>query len=120
MTITAIIGIIGSLLGICEIIWKPIRKAYNYCSKRNEEKRTAPFKELQSYLEEKLNDKIDIISEITKENRLAVLRVELNQLIHDDPENVDTICKLFEEYKNVGGNKYMDLKFDKWKAEQGF
>lgn len=118
MTLTAIIGIIGGLLGICEMIWKPIRRAYKYCTKRNEEKRTAPFKELQSYLEDKLNDKIDDLAEISKENRLAVLRVELNQLIHDDPENEDTICKLFDEYKKAGGNKYMDLKFEKWKKDR--
>lgn len=114
MTLTAIIGIIGGLLGICEIIWKPIRRVYKYCARRNEEKRTAPFKELQSYFQ----DKFDGLADITKENRLAVLRVELNQLIHDDPENEDTICKLFDEYKKAGGNKYMDLKFEKWKKDR--
>lgn len=120
MTLTAIIAIVGGILSICEIIWKPIRKICKYINKQQEEKRSAPFKELQSYLENKVNHKIDDLAEITKENRLAVLRVELNQLIHDDPDNEDTICKLFEEYKKAGGNKYMDLKFDKWKAERGF
>jgi hypothetical protein len=58
---------------------------------------------------------VDEIIDTTKETRRDTLRIQLLMILTQQPENVDTILKLAEEYfVKLGGDWYMTSEFNKW------
>lgn len=51
------------------------------------------------------------------ENRVANLRIEILTMIHHCPERVSTIEQLFKEYKDLGGNHYIEAVMNAWRKE---
>ena len=51
------------------------------------------------------------------ELELRLMRLELQQLIEHHPSEKTAIMTLFTEYKDKGGNCYLDAVYDKWKCE---
>ena len=64
-------------------------------------------------------DKFEQIDGQQKDIQLRLLRLEILNLLHNDPTNLDTILETFDEYKELGGNHYIDAIIAKWKKEQG-
>lgn len=49
---------------------------------------------------------------------LRVTRMELNNLIHDDPDNIEAIIQVAKYYfLDLDGNAYAHAKFEKWASE---
>ena len=46
--------------------------------------------------------------------RMSTLRLEIGRLIDHEPHNKDTIYRLFDKYKKLGGNSYMCSEVKKW------
>ena len=58
------------------------------------------------------------ISNVSKENILiSIKRLELLNMMQHSPEEKNTIMTLFTEYKKLGGNCYLDSKYQKWLKE---
>lgn len=135
-TMIMVLSILISLGTFIGILYKPFKKLNKIVMQEVEYKNAQEqkFNKLAQSIEDnhkqltdslqkdylKIHEKVNGLSDDMKENRLAVLRVELNQLMYSDSDNIDTIVNLFEEYKGLGGNKYMDMKFNKWKKEHGY
>lgn len=58
----------------------------------------------------------DLIADV-HETRLAVLRVEILTNIYNTPERAAVIEELFEEYKKLGGNYYINSIVQAWRDE---
>jgi len=63
---------------------------------------------------DKIEDKID---DNQNENKLAIMRLELMNLIQNTPDNVIEIEKYAKEYFRLGGNRYMTGMVSKWCEE---
>lgn len=50
---------------------------------------------------------------------LAIMRLELMQLMESDPDNVVEIEMLGKKYFQAGGNSYMSRLFSTWAKEHG-
>lgn len=62
-----------------------------------------------------LKNSVSNISNIVKNTRQDTVRIQLNDYMKDQPENIDTILKLAEEYfVKLGGDWYMTSEFQKW------
>ena len=48
----------------------------------------------------------------------SVTRMELLNLIQHSPEKREIILGKYDDYKELGGNSYMDDVVEKWKAER--
>ena len=67
--------------------------------------------ELQVELRECMNINKGMMTDIRKDT----LRIQLSQYIKDQPDNIDTILKLAEEYfVKLCGDWYMTSEFQKW------
>jgi hypothetical protein len=67
-----------------------------------------------------LMHKIEQVDEISKkiEGLSGVVRkLEIVNLIHHNPKNEMTICKLYDQYKKDGYNSYIDELFSEWKEK---
>lgn len=47
--------------------------------------------------------------------RVGLKRLEIMNLIQHTPENSGLICELYDEYKDIDGNSYIDALFGEWK-----
>ena len=54
---------------------------------------------------------------VNQENKLAIMRLELMNLIQNDPDNVIEIEKYAREYFGDGGNRYMTGMISNWCTE---
>ena len=58
------------------------------------------------------------ISNSSKENILRSLkRLELLNMMQHSPAETKTITDLYAEYKEMGGNSYIDKQYQKWLKE---
>lgn len=82
-------------------------------------------KRMSSRLEEHIKDSNDLRTElrncmeenrgIMRDIRKDTLRIQLSQYMKDQPENIDTILKIAEEYfVKLKGDWYMTSEFNKW------
>lgn len=46
--------------------------------------------------------------------KMDSLRMQCLQMMQHDPVNRATITMLHDQYKNQGGNSYLDTEYDKW------
>ena len=53
----------------------------------------------------------------TQENRLAIMRLEIMNLIQNDSDNILEIEKYAREYFSQGGNRYLTGMISTWCAE---
>lgn len=61
---------------------------------------------------------LNIIKDRQDDQALRVSRIELTTLIRDDPDNIDAIIQVAEEYFIVlAGNAYAHTMFEKWAIE---
>lgn len=63
---------------------------------------------------DKIEEKID---DNQTENKLAIMRLELMNLIQNTPDNVIEIEKYAKEYFQLGGNRYMTGMVSQWCTE---
>lgn len=63
-----------------------------------------------------LEDKMD---KTTQENKMAIARLELLNLIQTDPDNVVEIERVGKDYFSAGGDYYMSSVFSRWAQEHG-
>ena len=54
----------------------------------------------------------------TNENKLAIMRVELSNLIQNDPDNILETEKYAREYFQNGGNRYLTGMISAWCEEK--
>jgi len=52
----------------------------------------------------------------TDQKTLKVVQVRMQclQIMQHDPENRYAITMLYDQYKRMGGNSYLDAEFEKW------
>ena len=69
------------------------------------------------------NSRIDSLEEkmdkTNSENKMAIARLELLNLIQTDPENVVEIERVGKDYFSAGGDYYMSSVFSRWAQEHG-
>ncbi|GBR72800.1 hypothetical protein NO1_0268 [Candidatus Termititenax aidoneus] len=53
------------------------------------------------------------------ELHVGLKRLEIMNLIQHTPENSALICRLYDKYKKMDGNTYIDSLFGKWKQSFG-
>lgn len=67
-----------------------------------------------------LREAVSSLNSTAKETRRDTLRIQLSMYIKDQPENIDTILRLAEEYfVRMHGDWYMTAEFNKWAKSQG-
>ena len=108
--IGAFAGCIVAIGGAVGVIWGLIKKPFNKLNDRFN-KIDERFDEQEAMLKKTVED-------AHKESQLASLRLEINQLIHWQPENEDTIYRVYEEYKELGGNHYVDALMKRWEESR--
>ena len=57
------------------------------------------------------------IEEMLVDMRIELLRVKFLQLVQHSPTEISIICSVFDEYKNMGGDSWIDDIYLKWKKE---
>lgn len=57
------------------------------------------------------------IEEMLGDMRIELLRVKFLQLVQHSPTEISIICSVFDEYKNMGGDSWIDDIYLKWKKE---
>lgn len=62
----------------------------------------------------RFESKIDMLIQDNKDLKLEMLRLKILQLIQHNPEEKTIICKLYDTYKNQGGNSFIDDMYKKW------
>lgn len=69
------------------------------------------------------NDRIDTLEEKIegnqKENKLAILRLELLTLIESDPENIVEVEKVAKAYFSAGGDWYLTGLYSRYAKQYG-
>lgn len=95
--ISAILAIIGAITG-----------AFSWVSGQFANAVSGQISEFREEVKES-NDRQD----------LAIMRLELMNLIQSDPENVVEIERLAKKYFSAGGNSYISKYFSAWTKEYG-
>lgn len=108
--VSAIAGCIVGVAGAIGVLWRLIKKPFDKLNNR--------FEALKTQLDNNKQDLMTAIKDGDIATWTSVLRVELNQLIELEPDNEDTIYKIYDEYKRLSGNHYMDAKIKRWEAKQ--
>ncbi len=106
----AFAGCIVAIGGAVGLIWGLVKKPFNRLDNR--------FNRIDKKFDEQEQILKDSIDDAHKESQLASLRLEINQLIHWQPENEDTIYRVYEEYKELGGNHYIDTLMKRWEESR--
>ena len=55
----------------------------------------------------------DVLMQI-KDLQMELLRVQFNQLVFQEPKNKQAISQVFDKYKDMGGNSYIEQRYKKW------
>ncbi|GHU82089.1 hypothetical protein FACS189468_5880 [Spirochaetia bacterium] len=73
------------------------------------------------YEAKKLQRKLDTIVTETRNNRTETLRLQILQYLDHRPDEVETICNIYAEYKKQPGepNGYIDRRISEWRKKQG-
>lgn len=84
---------------------------------------TGVFGWVQSQFTSTISSQIDEFRREVKASNesqdLAIMRLELMQLMETDPDNIVEIEMLGKKYFNAGGNSYMSRLFSEWAKEHG-
>jgi BioD-like phosphotransacetylase family protein len=72
---------------------------------------TTEVTRLESSIQESLTDTLEIVHT----NRKSLLRIEILENIHNTPEKIEVIERLYTEYKDNSGNGYLDAVYVAWK-----
>ena len=112
------IGNINSMWGVIGLSVFSFYKIIDYLIKNSYKKRSdyvlkASFKELS----DKLDDHVELNNKTHCDINMQVKRVELLQMMHQSPLKYNRIESLYNEYKNMGGNSYIDDVYYEWKEE---
>ena len=99
-TIAAFVGTIKILLG---------------ATKKGQEKLLKPVMEKCGDLENNLKSNKAEFTELLLECK----RMEILLLINTQPDKIDVIGKVYDEYKNLGGNSYVDMLVESWRKSYG-
>lgn len=70
--------------------------------------------DIASSLESISSTMTEMQKEITK-NRVDNLRIELLQLIHNTPQKVEVIERVYQSYIESGGNSYVSQVMEEWR-----
>lgn len=93
-------------LAIIWLIYRSEKRVKNELQKHIQESN-----ELREELKECMVDNKKMMTDIRKDT----LRIQLSRYIEGQPENIDTIIKIAEEYFcNIKGDWYMTSEFRKW------
>ncbi|GHT66297.1 hypothetical protein FACS1894110_09730 [Spirochaetia bacterium] len=73
------------------------------------------------YEAKKSQRKLDCIAEGIAYNRTELLRLQILQCIDHRPDEIETICHLYAEYKGRPDNPngYIDRRFNEWRKKTG-
>ena len=86
-----------------------------YKSEENAHKELQEHIEKSNILQEELKDCMDTNKTLMFDIRKDTVRIQLNQYMKDQPDNIDTILKLAETYfVDLSGDWYMTSEFNKW------
>lgn len=115
------IALIGSITSLITLIVSSIN---NHKLKKQEKLKEEIHKEIQSSRDEskaEIKDLKEIINGNRRKTLKNILVNEFTELIkgkEKSKEQLQDIAEMFEEYKSLGGNSYIDDLHDIWKAKQ--
>lgn len=118
-TVITVGGVCAAALGIIKFCQKIITDPVVHKIESKIDEKVDPIVKRQVAMQKQATDKFDQIDEQQKDIQMRLLRLEILNLLHNDPTNLDTILETFDEYKELGGNHYIDAIIAKWKKEQG-
>lgn len=116
-----IVALIGSVTSIITLIVSSIN---NHKLKKQEKLKEEIHKEIQTSRDEskaEIKDLKNIINGNRRKTLKNILVNEFTELIkgkEKSKEQLQDIAEMFEEYKSLGGNSYIDDLHDIWKAKQ--
>ncbi len=76
-----------------------------------------PLEDIKSRLDDGDNSFADIKTSMTR-NELAILRMELIQLLELHPERESMIYKVYDKYEHLGGNSYVTELMEEYKLKK--
>lgn len=116
-----IVALIGSVTSLITLIVSSIN---NHKLKKQEKLKEEIHKEIQASRNEskaEIRDLKDTINNNRRKTLKNILVNEFTELIkgkEKSKEQLQDIAEMFEEYKSLGGNSYIDDLHDIWKAKQ--
>lgn len=116
-----IVALIGSVTSLITLIVSSIN---NHKLKKQEKLKEEIHKEIQTSRDEsktEIKDLKNIINGNRRKTLKNILVNEFTELIkgkEKSKEQLQDIAEMFEEYKSLGGNSYIDDLHDIWKAKQ--
>lgn len=116
-----IVALIGSVTSLITLIVSSIN---NHKLKKQEKLKEEIHKEIQASRDEskaEIKDLKNIINGNRRKTLKNILVNEFTELIkgkEKSKEQLQDIAEMFEEYKSLGGNSYIDDLHDIWKAKQ--
>lgn len=116
-----IVALIGSVTSLITLIVSSIN---NHKLKKQEKLKEEIHKEIQASRNEskaEIRDLKDTINGNRRKTLKNILVNEFTELIkgkEKSKEQLQDIAEMFEEYKSLGGNSYIDDLHDIWKAKQ--
>lgn len=63
----------------------------------------------------RVEDKIDMLIKSNAELKLETLRIKYLHFYHHQPWEANIISSIFDEYKKLGGNSWIDDLHEEWK-----
>lgn len=111
-------GVCAAILGIIKFCQKIITNPIVHKIERKIDEKVEPIVNRQVDMQKQATDKFELIDKHHKNTQLSLLRLEILNLVYNDPTNIDTILETFDEYKILGGNHYIDAIITKWKKSQ--
>lgn len=118
-------GIIVALIGsVTSLITLVVSSINNHKLKKQEKLKEEIHKEIQTSRDEskaEIKDLKNIINGNRRKTLKNILVNEFTELIkgkEKSKEQLQDIAEMFEEYKSLGGNSYIDDLHDIWKAKQ--
>lgn len=116
-----IIALIGSITSIITLI---VTSVTNYKVRKQENLKEEIYKEIQTSRDEskaEIKDLKNIINGNRRKTLKNILVNEFTELIkgkEKSKEQLQDIAEMFEEYKALGGNTYVDDLHEIWKSQQ--
>lgn len=116
-----IVALIGSVTSLITLIVSSIN---NHKLKKQEKLKEEIHKEIQTSRDEskaEIKELKNIINGNRRKTLKNILVNEFTELIkgkEKSKEQLQDIAEMFEEYKSLGGNSYIDDLHDIWKAKQ--
>lgn len=65
----------------------------------------------------RIEKKMDFLIEQAKDNKLELLRLKFLHFVEHKPTEVVIICSIFDEYKSLGGDSWVDDIYLAWKKK---